>query len=199
MKKLVIALFIMAGIFSTATAQKVYIQGGANLANITKDADGNTDDQKSLVSFNVGVMGSFGLSDILDIETGLLFTGRGQKFESVVNDNNYVKGKFNPLFIELPVNLLVKFPVTKTSHLFVNAGPYVAVGVAGKSKVETKFLGVVANAESNIEFNNDDPTTAQQEDASYSKIKRFDYGLNFGGGVAFKSLIIKANYGLGLA
>lgn len=199
MKKLLLVLFISIGIVLSVNAQKAYVQGGANLANITKDNAGNTDDKKTLVSFNAGIMGTFGISKIVDIETGLLFTGKGTKSENIVNDNNYVKARFNPYYIELPVNLLVKFPVSSTSHLFVNAGPYVAVGVAGKNKVETKFLGVVSNSESNIQFNNDNPTTAQQEDASYSKIKRFDYGLNFGGGIALKSIILKANYGLGLA
>lgn len=93
----------------------------------------------------------------------------------------------------------MKFPVSTSSHLFVNAGPYAAVGVTGKTKVESKLLGIETKSESSIDFNNDDPTTAQQEDASYSKIKRFDYGLNFGGGIAFKNIILKANYGLGLA
>ena len=30
-------------------------------------------------------------------------------------------------------------------------------------------------------------------------LTRFDFGLNFGGGFQFKHLILKANYGLGLA
>ncbi len=199
MKKLLIMLCVLGAVTLSATAQKVYVQGGANLANITKDKAGNTDDNKALYSFNAGIMSQFGISKIVDIETGLLFTGKGNKSENIINDNNYAKAKFNPYYIELPVNLLVKFPITTTSHLFVNAGPYAAVGVAGKNKVETKVLGVVSNSESKIQFNNDNPTTSQQEDASYSKIKRFDYGLNFGGGIAFKSIILKVNYGLGLA
>jgi hypothetical protein len=199
MKKITVSFLMITSILTAANAQKVYVQGGANFANISSNKNGDTEDKNTLTSFNAGVMGTFGISKIIDIETGLLFTGKGVKAESIVNDNNYVKSKFNPYYIELPVNLLVKFPISGTSHLFVNAGPYAAVGVAGKSKVETKFLGVTTNSESNIQFNNDDPTTSQQEDASYSKIKRFDYGLNFGGGVAFKSLILKANYGLGLA
>ena len=199
MKKSILILFIV-GIAIGANAQKVYVQGGANLANITKDKAGNTDDRKVLYSFNAGVMGQFGISKIVDIETGLLFTGKGAKSESNFGNGDYIKSTFNPLYIELPINLLVKFPLlTKGSNLFISAGPYVAMGVAGKSKYESKLGPLSTNSESNIVFNNDNPTTAQQEDASYSKIKRFDYGLNFGGGIALKSIIVKANYGLGLA
>ena len=200
MKKSILILCYIAGFTAVANAQKVYLQGGANLANITNDKDGNTDDRKGIYSFNAGVMGQFGLSSIIDIETGLLFTGKGAKSESNFGNGDYIKRIFNPLYVEIPVNLLVKFPlISKGSNLFVSAGPYVAMGVAGKSKYESKIGLLSSNSESKIVFNNDNPTTAQQEDASYSKIKRLDYGLNFGGGIAFKSIILKANYGLGLA
>ena len=200
MKKSIFILLFSTGVALAGNAQKTYVQGGANLANITKDKAGNTDDRKSLYSFNVGVMGQFGISKIVDIETGLLLTGKGAKSESNFANGDYIRSTFNPLYVELPVNLLIKFPLlSKGSNLFVSAGPYVAMGVAGKSKYESKLGILSSKSESNIEFNNDDPTTAQQEDASYSKIKRFDYGLNFGGGIALKSFILKANYGLGLA
>ncbi len=199
MKKITLSLLMITAVLTAANAQKVYVQGGANFANISNNSNGDTEDKNTLVSFNTGIMGRFGLSKIIDIETGLLFTGKGVKAESYVNDNNYVKSTFNPYYLELPVNLLVKFPMTSGSNLFVSAGPYAAVGVAGKTKTESKLLGIETSSENKIDFNNDDPTTSQQEDASYSKIKRFDYGLNFGGGIAFKSIIIKANYGLGLA
>lgn len=197
MKKTAATLLILFTIVK-ANAQTFYLQGGANFANISISNDGKTKSSNTLVTFNAGAMGTFGISKIIDIETGLLFTGRGAKSDYFYGTNNYIKTKFNPYYIEVPVNLLVKFPLDKSSHLFVNAGPYVAVGVAGKSKVETRFLGVVSNSEEQIKFNNDNPTTTAQEDAAYNKLKRFDYGLNFGGGFAFKQLIIKANYDLGL-
>ena len=73
MKKVVFSIFIIAAIYSNATAQKVYIQGGANFANITKDKNGNKDSHKSLVSFNAGIIGSFGLSNILDTTKEIKF------------------------------------------------------------------------------------------------------------------------------
>ncbi len=200
MKKTGLTLLVLTSLALSANAQKAYLQGGANLANITKDNEGNTDDRKGLYTFNVGVMGSLGLSKTVDIETGLLFTGKGAKSESNFGNGDFIRTSFNPLYVELPVNLLLRFPlVDKNSNLFVHAGPYVAIGVAGKSKYDSKIGLLTTNSQSNIEFNNDDPTTSQQEDASFSKIKRFDYGLNLGGGIALKSLILKANYGLGLA
>jgi hypothetical protein len=109
-----------------------------------------------------------------------------------------VKTKFNPLYLELPLNLVFKIPMGKEAGFFINAGPYVAMGIAGKSKSEAKILMIVSSSEESIEFSNDDPFTSHQEDAAYDKLKRFDVGLNLGGGFAFQHLILKANYGQGL-
>lgn len=191
---------VITAVALSAQAQKTYVQGGINLANISKSNDGSTEDNNTLTTFNVGIMHRFGLSPIVDLESGLLFTGKGAKAETYFNGgNDYVKSKFNPLYVEVPLNLLVKLPIGMGSNIFFHAGPYAAVGVAGKSKSETKLLGLTSSSEKSIEFSNDDPFTSEQEDASYSKLKRFDYGLNFGGGFSFKRVMLRANYGLGLA
>ena len=112
---------------------------------------------------------------------------------------DYVKSTFNPLYVEVPLNLVVKVPVAMGSHLFFHAGPYIAVGVGGKSKMESKVGPLVSTSTSTIKFSNDDPFTSQQDDAAYDKLKRFDFGMNLGGGLQFKHLILKANYGLGFS
>lgn len=198
MKKL-FALLLISGTVLSAKAQLFYAQGGANLANITKNGDGDTEDNNTLATFNVGVMGRFGLSKTVDLESGLLLTGRGSKAETYFNGGaDYVKAKFNPLYLELPVNLVINVPLTKSTGLFFNAGPYAAVGIGGKSKLETKLGPVQSSSSSDIKFSNDDPFTSEQDDAAYDKLKRFDFGINAGVGLDLKSLIIKANYGLGL-
>lgn len=202
MKKM-IAVSLLTAMGICAKAQ-FYVQGGLNLANITNTKDGQTEDNNWLPTFNAGLMGRFGISEVFDIESGLLLTGKGSKAETYFTgsrDDNYVKTKFNPVYIELPVNAVVKFPLQANakSNIFLNAGPYVAVGILGKSKMEQKIIGVTSSSTSDIKFSNDDPFTSEQEDASYNKLKRFDYGLNFGGGVDLGALILKVNYGMGLA
>src|SRR5690606_15649341 len=157
--------------------QTVYVQGGVNFANISTNDDGSVEDNNSLTSFNLGIMSRFGLSEVIDLEAGLLFTGKGAKAETYFNaGNDYIKAKFNPYYIELPVNLLVNIPLATENNLFVYAGPYAAMGVGGKSKLSTKFGLIEAESESDIEFNDDDPTTSGQEDAAYDRLKRFDFG-----------------------
>ncbi len=198
MKRLVLGLVLSATVAFSAKAQ-IYVQGGLNLANITKTDDGQTEDNNILPSFNVGILGRFDLSPMFDLESGLLLTGHGSKAETYFTNGNYVKTKFNPLYLQVPLNAVVKIPMAKESAVFFNAGPYVAMGIGGKSKRESQFLGIRSNEESSIRFSNDDPFTSQQEDAGYNKLKRFDFGLNFGGGLQFQQVILKVNYGLGLA
>jgi Outer membrane protein beta-barrel domain len=200
MKRVFLTLTLITAITAVTRAQ-VYIQGGLNLANITKTNDGQTEDNNILPSFNVGVLGRLPLADVFSLESGVLLTGRGSKAETYFNGtSNYVKTKFNPLYLEVPLNAVVKIPLgAKESSVFFNAGPYVAMGIAGKSKRDSKILGITSSETSDIKFSNDDPFTSEEEDAAYDRLKRFDFGLNFGGGFQFQHFIIKANYGLGLA
>ncbi len=198
MKKLFLGLVLTTAVALSTKAQ-VYVQGGLNLANITKTKDGQTEKNNILPSFNVGVLGRLPITTMFSLESGLLLTGRGSKAETYFNGgNDYVKTKFNPLYIEMPLNAVVKIPLEKESNVFFNAGPYVAVGIGGKSRQESKFGPLMTSSTSNIKFSNDDPFTSEEEDAGYDRLKRFDVGLNFGGGFQFGRIMLKANYGLGL-
>ncbi|MBK8495829.1 MAG: PorT family protein [Chitinophagaceae bacterium] len=198
MKKVFLGLFLTTAVALGTNAQ-VYVQGGLNLANISKTKDGQTEKNNILPSFNVGIMGRLPITSMFSLESGLLLTGKGSKAETYFNSGNYTKAKFNPLYIEMPVNAVVKIPLQKESNVFFHAGPYVAVGIAGKSVRETSTLGVISTSTSNIKFSNDDPfTPGENEGAAYDRLKRFDVGLNFGGGVQFGRIMLKANYGLGL-
>ena len=200
MKKVLTAFAAFAVCTTAAKAQVFYAQGGVNFANISTNNNGSTDDTKTLTTFNAGLLGRFGLSKPLDLETGVLLQGRGAKAESNFNNGDYINAKFNPLYLEVPLNIVLRIPSKdNNSSFFVHAGPYAAVGIGGKSKVESKILGITSSSSETIKFSNDDPTTDQQEGASFDRLKRFDYGLNFGGGLEFKHLILKLNYGLGLA
>lgn len=198
MKKLLMGT-VMLALCITANAQ-VYVQGGLNLANITKTSEGHTEKNNILPTFNAGIMGRFGLSKTVDLESGVLLTGQGSKAETYFNGgNDYIKSKFNPLYVQVPLNLVITAPLNKTSGLFFHAGPYIAIGVGGKSTTDSKFGPLTSSSNSSIQFSNDDPFTSQQEDAAYNKLKRFDYGINAGGGIQFQHLIIKANYGMGFS
>ncbi len=201
MKKTI--LFLVSSVISIFAAAQVSLQAGVNIANISVSDNGTVDKANALTSFHVGFIGDWGLSRVLDIQTGLFLSGKGAKEEVYLGsstDDNYYKSKINPFYIEVPVNLILKFPLPDKSHLFVGTGPYGAMGIFGKAKGESKILGVTSTFEKNLSFNNDDPSTSQQEDAGTSKLRRFDFGWNFTGGININNkLTLKINYGLGLA
>lgn len=200
MKKL-LTVAVCAILFTTAKSQ-IYVQGGLNLANITTTNTGGTQHNNLLTTFNAGIMGRSNATEPIALEAGLLVDGRGAKSNSYLTsstDDNYVKANFNPIYLELPVNFVLRLPLTHKNNIFLNAGPYVAMGIGGKAKVETSFLGVKSNSTSTIQFNNDNPSTSQQEESSYDKLKRFDYGVNLGAGLDLKKILFKVNYEYGLA
>ena len=130
---------------------------------------------------------------------GILFTGKGSKTQSgKTTDATFYRATSNPYYIEIPANFVFKTP--GPLKFFVGAGPYIAIGVAGKNKVEGKFLGAAFSSENNIEFSNDDPSTFDYEEgAGYGIIKKFDYGLNGLAGIELSKLVLSIGYGHGLA
>jgi hypothetical protein len=77
-------------------------------------------------------------------------------------------------YIDVPLNLAYLFPINKKSDFFIQAGPYLG-------------YGMYANAGTLDLFSID------------GGLKRFDYGLGFGTGVQFGSIVTSVNYELGLA
>jgi len=184
-----------------ATAGRTQIlRAGVNFANVTITNDGHVDDNKMLTSFQVGIVGDIKIIPILYFQPGILFTGKGSKTESGdPNGATWYRATTNPKYIEVPATFVFKTP-TGPVKLFAGAGPYIAIGVAGKNKVEGRYLGANFTSENDIKWSNDDPTTLNYEEgAGYGIMKRFDYGLNGTAGVEFTGGVLSLNYGLGLA
>jgi hypothetical protein len=183
-----------------ASAQSAAIQAGLNIANVTISEDGRIDDANSMASFQAGITGRFPITPILLFQTGMVFTGKGSKTQSGnPSGATYYKATSNPFYLEVPANFIFRTP-TGPLKFFAGAGPYLAIGIAGKNKSEGKYLGVSFRNEKNIEFSNDDPSTLNYEEgAGFGIMKRFDYGLNGLIGIEGKQTILALNYGYGLA
>lgn len=193
------ALFVTASVHAQSNAR---IQAGVNLANVSVTSGGRVDDANMLTSFQVGIIGDVHVGSIIYFQPGLLYTGKGSKVQKgTQGQNGYFKQTFNPRYLEIPANILVKAPLGKESSFFVGAGPYLGIGIGGKSKTEGQtLLGVQYSNDNSIKFSNDDPTTLNEEEgAGFGIVKRFDYGVNGTVGLEGKSLVLGVNYGLGLA
>lgn len=202
MKKYV-SVLILAGMFTLPVCSQqssVYLKAGVNLANVSVTSDGEIDQAKMQPSFHIGLQGDLPVASFLAIQPGLFFSGKGTKAQAgEPGSNGYFKSVLNPYYIELPVNLVFKAPINKDSRFFAGAGPYAAIGIAGKRKLDYEVLGVAYHREDKIRFSSDDPTTSGEEGAGMGILKRFDYGLNGTAGFEGKSILVSVNYGLGLA
>ena len=202
-RKLILFGAISFLILLNTNAQKssIILRGGLNLANVTITEGGRVDDAKTLTSFQAGFIGDFSLGQFVSLQPGLLVTGKGSKTQSgEPTDANYFKATTNPIYLEVPLNLVFKFGANDGPNFFAGAGPYIAIGIAGKNKTEGKFLGTSFSSEDDIVWSDDDPTTLNYEEgAGFGIMKRFDYGLNGTAGIDLKKAVISVNYGLGLA
>jgi hypothetical protein len=195
--------FCTAAVLAAAVsnAQSGQIRVGINSANISVTDNGRVDEANALTSFQVGFIGDVSLGGPVYLQPGLVFTGKGSKVQrGTPGTNGYYKQTFNPYYIEVPVNLVFKAPLGSTSKFFVGAGPYLAMGIAGKTKTEGQTLLGQYNTDRDIDFSNDDPTTlSDEEGAGFGIVKRFDYGLNGTAGIEGKNIVLGVGYGLGLA
>jgi hypothetical protein len=203
MKKKVFLLTSLCALFfvDSMHAQKssVILRGGINLANVSVNDNGGIDNAKMLTSFQAGIIGDFNITPYFAIQPGLLFTGKGTKTQSGnEGDLNWYRATSNPYYLEIPLNLVFKTP--GSVKFFAGAGPYLGIGIAGKNKTQGAVLGADFSSENSIEFSNDDPTTLNEEEgAGFGIMKRVDYGFNGLIGVEVGSMVLSANYGLGLA
>jgi hypothetical protein len=201
-KLLLIVLFLFVISYSAFSQQsRAILKAGVNLANVSITDNGNIDDANMLTSFQVGLLGDIHVTSLLYFQPGLVFTGKGSKIEiGRPSENLYIKQTSNPFYIEVPANLVIKLPFNSESHFFVGAGPYGAIGIAGKAKTDANALGFTSQSDNSIKFSNDDPSTfGQEEGTGLGVLKRFDYGLNGIMGIEGKKLVLSAGYGLGLA
>lgn len=193
-------LFALLSLFIIGSSvQSQILKVGVNSANVSITNDGDIDEAHSLTSFQVGFLTNLKFLPFISFQPGILFTGKGSKTQSgEPTDPTYYKATSNPYYVEIPANFVFKTP--GPIKIFVGAGPYVAMGIAGKNKTEGKLAGVSFASEKDIEWSDDDPSTLNYEEgAGYGIMKKFDYGLNGIAGIETKNIILSAGYGLGLA
>jgi hypothetical protein len=183
-----------------AQHSSAFFRAGLNLANISVTDNGSVNDANTLASFQVGIIGDLRIVPGLYLQPGLLFSGKGAKTQSGNSaDATYFKATTNPYYIEIPASLVFKAPLGE-AKFFAGAGPYLGIGIAGKNKVDGKYLGVGFHSEKTIQWSNDDPTTTSYEEgAGFGIMKRFDYGINGTVGIEGKVAMLSVNYGWGLA
>jgi hypothetical protein len=160
-------------------------RAGITLSTISYGNEPN--DQEAKIGFVGGAGLEIGIiENFFSVQPELLFIQKGEDF-----DTRGVETKATLNYLELPVLAKVSFG----SHAikgYLNAGPSLAMGLTGRQKVE----GGEQSGETGIRFGD-----ASSDGRRYVD-NRFDFGLQFGGGVGIGlgpgSVIADVRYGLGL-
>lgn len=188
--KLLLATILISGFCSSSYAQVFGIRGGLNLSNLSeKDNDNRYDESnKNKIGFHIGGTVDFPISDIFSVETGLILTTKGMKYEESIGNmfaTYDVKSKMTLYYLDIPITAKFAFDLGG-SKLFVLAGPYIGVGLFGNAKSEVTINGRTESSNDAVEWGSDG-------------LNRLDYGLTLGAGVQFNALLVGLYYNYGLA
>lgn len=125
------------------------------------------------IGFDFGVKSEIGIPSVSKglylgtaLQLSLLKEGEAADYYSSKTENK-------PYFLNLPVHIGYKFNVGDNMNLFVNAGPYIGIGLWGNQKQR------LSNAE-------DKKVEMSSGDVFKNEItKRFDWGAGFNAGIEF--------------
>lgn len=160
---------------------------GVNISNQKKEVLGFEAPSDAKAGFKLGVVGEYYLSDMFFLAPELQFSMKGSSMDILEFDlfdfdnNNKIKAKDNLNYLQLPINVGIKYNINNDLNISAFTGPYFAVALGGTVKE--------GDEKEDIKFGN----TVEDN------YKRFDFGWNIGAGVEFKSVFFKINYELGLS
>ena len=174
-----------------ANAQMIGVKGGVNVSNMSMSlADINYSPQ-SLVGFHLGPVIDFKLQKNLYLNTGLLYSLKGYNLQNVTNDQlgnaSYLNGKAKLSYFDIPLNLAYKIPFSSKFKFFVQAGPYVGLGLGGSVKNPQIISSGGLNEYVPI-----------QDIYSHGTLAKADYGVGAGAGFEIGKMIYSVNYDYGL-
>lgn len=176
----ILILCLLTVIGTQTFAQKFGIQAGPNFSKMVIKDDDETysDDLEMNLGFNAGVSCEIGFGNLMAVEVAALLDSKGFKVKE--GDDSW---KLNALYADIPV--LVKVgPSFGPIKVFAAAGPYLGIGLTGKSIIEIDG-----------EKDTEDIEWGDGEDES----KRLDYGAKFGVGAEVSGINLGIYYSLGLA
>lgn len=214
MKKMLFTGAAAAALLLGATSAQAQItfgpRVGLNATKLNYDFDGEDEPKSKFVygaQVGLSMNAQFGN---LSVQPSLLFTMKGDKVEESESETFSANGQMISVsyenketlslnYLELPVNLVYSTNGAEGGFQ-VFAGPYVALGLSGKGKQDSKAtitMGGSTTTESDseeidIEFAN------KEGDDDKGYLRQLDAGFNMGVGYKVGAIQAQVGYGLGL-
>lgn len=168
-------LLISFGIIAVSAQRSTFnIQGGLNVTNYSI-----SEENSMKLGFRAGIGADVALTDFISVQPSLLVLTKGAKLGS----KSYIGDvTINPMYLQLPVLIAFKFPISDNFKMFVNAGPYAAYGISGKADIKLKAFSKEGISNSVDLFKEHEIFN----DKSF--LKKFDAGAMVGVGVEFSRI-----------
>lgn len=193
MRKLLLTIVIIIVAYSVKAQQISWgIRTGLNIQRVRATDNfhegGFSSNCQNRFGFHLGVIADLKLSESFYIQPGLYFTTKGAKAKYEPSwyaraGKTEVKEKkvaMNMNYLQIPVLASYRYNLGRNTKLYINAGPYFALGVGGKIEFRNRETDVFGDGEEQL------------------GLRRFDTGLTFGTGFSFDQIYVGLNYDLGL-
>lgn len=173
-KSIILVLFALVATVSYAQLPPEFswnVKGGLTINNWSEGGD-----TKAKMGYKIGGGVEYAFTDLWSVQSSLFLTSKGTKV-----DASLIEIKVNQVYLEMPVMGAARFNIADNTNIVVSAGPYIAYGIAGKTKSTVR--GAASEKENTF--------------GDYG-VKRFDLGLGVGVTAEFGRLLagIEGQYGL---
>lgn len=168
---IIIALMLSTTIRAQDRIISWNIKAGMNISNFV-----SVDDAKSKIGFRGGIGIDVAFTEMWSVQPSIMFTSKGGKIETDMSEE-----KINAWYLELPIMGAARFHVAENASIVLSAGPYIAVGIGGKTTINLQRV---------IE---DEVSTFGGERAN-----RFDTGVGLGAALEYRRFILAFEAQLGL-
>lgn len=129
MRKIIIIIcFAMAALASSAQSPiSFHAKAGIGTSNFW----GKHSSSETRIAYKAGIGAEYALSRTWVVQSALEFVSIGGKDEI-----KYGKADMNELYLQIPVMMAARLTLNKNYHISLSAGPYVAIGLGGKTSGE---------------------------------------------------------------
>jgi hypothetical protein len=171
-------LFLTVAIATMSVAMNAqignyFVKAGLNVSSYSKG------DNDAKLGWKLGVGGECVFNPNVSLQSGLFVSAKGITGGSEV-DGMAVDLTMNAIYLELPVNALLRVPFGEQQHVVFTAGPYLAYGVGGDYTIKAEGEEVSWGSFGNR-------TVAGQY---VEGLKRFDAGFGCGIGIEFDKFLV---------
>lgn len=176
MKKTLLTVAAAILVSASVNAQTSYgIKAGLNFSKLQASAGDLSVSSDASTNFYISAYADAPLSKEISFQPGVSLQAKGGK--GALIDGGTETGTVNLMYIEVPLNFVYYIPAGP-GKVFLGAGPYAAIGISSKVKVDKVSV--------NIGFGDEG-------------LKRFDAGANFLAGYKFENgFLFNGGYSLGL-